>query len=579
MTSAAVVQQPAVKPTVLSSSLFGGAATPSPVAAFPQPAMKPGVPASNSPSVTQAAPAAPVFKFGVTMPELRQPAPFNSGFATSTAVSGKNVFGGFTFSSPPKVVEVPKEAPEPVAPPAAIKEPAKPSPFAGFSFKSPPAAQKKDETSEAAAATQSFLAGARSEISKVNFAAPKFQMQAASPLAKPAPVTSEAQVVPPSSKPSLPTPPPASQAQVARSSAVQPSTPASGRQRGDSLRSPGEVPEDFVPSAEFEPVVALPELVEIKTGEEDEEVLFCERAKLYRFDSDSETKQWKERGIGQLKILRHRETQVCRVLMRRDQVLKLCANHRIVSEMKLTRLTSSDRTWSWFANDYSEGKQSQEGLAVRFKTQEQAALFKEVFERCRDAAQPAAKSHTEEDQGEDAGQQPPQEQSGGAASPVPLSELNQFKPKPGSWNCDVCYVSSPADKMSCVACETRRPGTPAVEASLPPLKALEKFAAPVSGGGGFPIGSAPTAGAPAKFTFGFSGLQAGLGSSAAPPQVPSATGKATGFVFGSLSTSAAAAPPSTFTFGVAKTKTTPATGPTTPTSSTGTVIASHYPGN
>lgn len=571
-TSAAAVQQPAAKPTVLSSSLFGGAATaPTPVTAFPQP----GVPATSSPSVTQVAPAASVFKFGVTMPEQRQPTPFSSGFAASTPMPGKNVFGGFTFSSPPKVVEVPRETPEPVVPAAAVKEPAKPSPFAGFSFKSPAAPQKKDEATEAATATQSFLAGARSEISKVNFAAPKFQMQATSPSVKPAPVATEAQVAPPASKTSLPTPP-ASRAAAARSPMVQPSPPAGGRQRGDSLRSPGEIPEDFVPSAEFEPVVALPELVEVKTGEEDEEVLFCERAKLYRFDSDSETKQWKERGIGQLKILRHRETQVCRVLMRRDQVLKLCANHRIVPEMKLARLASSDRTWSWFANDYSEGKQSQEGLAVRFKTQEQAALFKEVFERCRDAAQPVAKSPSEEEEekGEDAGQQPeaaqqpPQEQAGGAASSVPLSQLNQFRPKPGSWNCDVCYVSNPADKMSCVACETRRPGAPAAEASLPPLKALEKFAAPVSGGGGFPIGSAPSTAAPAKFSFGFSSLQAGLGSPAAPAEASSAPGKATGFVFGSLHTSATAAPPSTFTFGV-KTEATATTGPTTPTSSMG----------
>lgn len=569
MSSAATVQQPATKPTVLSSSFFGGAATSAPVATFPQPAIKTGVPASSLPSGTQVAPAAPVFKFGVTLPEQRQPAPFSSGFATSTPAPGKNVFGGFTFSSPPKVVEVPKEAPEPVAPAAAVKEPAKPSPFAGFSFKSPSAAPKKDESTEQAAATQSFIAGARSEISKISSAAPKFQLQAASASAKPAPTASEAQVAPPaSSKPSLPSP---VASQVVRSPVVQQSsTPASGRQRGDSLRSPGEVPEDFVPSAEFEPVVSLPELVEVKTGEEDEEVLFCERAKLYRFDSDSETKQWKERGIGQLKILRHRETQVCRVLMRRDQVLKLCANHRIMPEMKLTRLASSDRTWSWLANDYSEGKQSQEGLAVRFKTQEQAALFKETFERCRDAAQPAGGSPARKEEEEEEKAHSPQGQPAGAASSVPLSQLNQFKPKPGSWNCDVCYVSNSADRMACAACETRRPGAPAAEASLPPLKALEKFAAPVSGGGGFPIGSVPAAGAPTKFTFGFSGLQAGLGSSATPPQPSSATSKAAGFVFGSLHTSAAASPPSTFTFGAAKTEAAAASVASAPSSSTGT---------
>jgi hypothetical protein len=57
------------------------------------------------------------------------------------------------------------------------------------------------------------------------------------------------------------------------------------------------------PNVHFEPVVHLPE-VETKTGEEDEDVVFSERAKLYRLDN----KQWKERGVGNMKILRHKHT-------------------------------------------------------------------------------------------------------------------------------------------------------------------------------------------------------------------------------------------------------------------------------
>ena len=45
----------------------------------------------------------------------------------------------------------------------------------------------------------------------------------------------------------------------------------------------------------FEPIIPLPELVEVKTGEEEEELVFKHRAKVYRYCSD--TKQWKERGI------------------------------------------------------------------------------------------------------------------------------------------------------------------------------------------------------------------------------------------------------------------------------------------
>lgn len=66
----------------------------------------------------------------------------------------------------------------------------------------------------------------------------------------------------------------------------------------------------------FEPVVPLPEKVEVKTGEEEEIPLFENRAKLYRFVEG----EWKEKGRGVFKILEHRENGRTRVLMRRDQV-------------------------------------------------------------------------------------------------------------------------------------------------------------------------------------------------------------------------------------------------------------------
>ncbi|XP_075747584.1 E3 SUMO-protein ligase RanBP2-like isoform X2 [Rhipicephalus microplus] len=493
----------------------------------------------GSQAVQQAQPTS-VFKFGVPVPEQKPSTPVTSA-ADGTAPSAKNVFGGFTFSGPPKVKELPKEEAKPAASAAAaLKESPKPSPFAGFSFKSPPAAAKKDEQGTASA-TQSFLAGARSEISKLS-TTPAKQAQVTPSLPQP-------QVTSPLAKPSPPT--------------------SSGtRHRADSLRSPGEVPEDFVPSAEFEPVVSLPELVEVKTGEEDEEVLFCERAKLFRFDA--ETKQWKERGIGELKILCHPETQVCRVLMRRDQVLKLCANHRILPEMKLGPLSTNDRAWSWFANDYSEGQLCKENLAARFKTKEQADFFKQVFESCRDNAHtttPLKESKREEERDKIEEQSADSKQSKPAAD-VPLSMLNQFKPKPGAWNCDVCYVSNPADKTLCLACETRRPGSENVEPTPSPLKALEKLAAPVSGGGGFPIGTSAVGVAPAKFTFGFPGAStisqpsaANLSSAQSTSLVTSTTSKPSGFVFGS-SRPGSAAPPSTFTFGMATFK--PDTSANTP---------------
>ena len=37
--------------------------------------------------------------------------------------------------------------------------------------------------------------------------------------------------------------------------------------------------------------------------------------------------EWKERGTGEIKLLKHKETGKIRVLMRRDKTLKICANH------------------------------------------------------------------------------------------------------------------------------------------------------------------------------------------------------------------------------------------------------------
>ncbi|PNF19022.1 hypothetical protein B7P43_G11805 [Cryptotermes secundus] len=152
---------------------------------------------------------------------------------------------------------------------------------------------------------------------------------------------------------------------------------------GGSLKSEGVVEnegsaEEFVPTAEFEPVIPLPELVELKTGEEGENILFEERAKLLRFDSEG--KQWKERGIGKLKIMQIPTTGKVRLLMRREQVLKVCCNHFVTADMKFTALSSSDRAWTWCAQDYSEGEMKPELLAVRFKTVEQALLFKKTLD-------------------------------------------------------------------------------------------------------------------------------------------------------------------------------------------------------
>ncbi|KAL9006796.1 MAG: hypothetical protein Q9188_000483 [Gyalolechia gomerana] len=132
------------------------------------------------------------------------------------------------------------------------------------------------------------------------------------------------------------------------------------------------------PDVHFEPVVHLTEKVETKTNEELEEQTFKMRAKLFRFDRDS--REWKERGTGDVRLLKHKENKKTRLVMRRDKTLKVCANHYVVPNMHLEPNVGSDRSWVWnAAADVSEGEPEAQTLAIRFANSENANLFKDAF--------------------------------------------------------------------------------------------------------------------------------------------------------------------------------------------------------
>jgi Ran-binding protein 1 len=90
-------------------------------------------------------------------------------------------------------------------------------------------------------------------------------------------------------------------------------------------RQQDEDPENEEPDVDFQPVVHLTEKVDTKTNEELEEQVFKMRAKLFKFDRES--REWKERGTGDVRLLKHKENGKTRLVMRRDKTLKVCANH------------------------------------------------------------------------------------------------------------------------------------------------------------------------------------------------------------------------------------------------------------
>ncbi len=141
----------------------------------------------------------------------------------------------------------------------------------------------------------------------------------------------------------------------------------------------GGNPEEFEPQVDFKPIVKL-QTVETKTGEEDEEVLLKQRCKLFRFDLNA--KDWKEKGLGEIKFLKHKKTGVVRILMRREQVLKICANHRLNPSMSVEEL--GPKQFKWSAVDFSEGNEGKtEVLLARFKLPEEGAAFKKEFEKVK----------------------------------------------------------------------------------------------------------------------------------------------------------------------------------------------------
>lgn len=136
------------------------------------------------------------------------------------------------------------------------------------------------------------------------------------------------------------------------------------------------------PDVHFEPLVHL-EKVEVKTNEEDEEVLYKGRSKLFRFHPD--LKEWKERGTGDVKFLQHKETKKVRLVMRRDKTLKICANHFISPDYVLKPNVGSDRSWVYNVTaDISEGEPEAQTLAIRFGNKENADKFKEEFEKAQE---------------------------------------------------------------------------------------------------------------------------------------------------------------------------------------------------
>ncbi|XP_068155245.1 E3 SUMO-protein ligase RanBP2 [Drosophila tropicalis] len=246
-----------------------------------------------------------------------------------------------------------------------------------------------------------------------------------------------------------------------------------------------DILEEYVPTAQFTPVIPLPELVEVVTGEENESILFEHRAKLLRYDRESN--EWKERGLGNIKLLQSKlNPQQIRLVMRREQIHKLCCNQRLSAETKFNYLKNSQTALTWAAKDYSEGEMTSELLCIRFKTADTCKAFLDEIIKAQKLLTPQKIQVSEQKANEKKHQKNKEE-----ADKKPVVGFGDaFKPVSGSWSCESCYTNNGAGQLHCLACEAPK------DNSVPPK--------PVNAGGldgGSAVNlSISTAG---KFNFGF----------------------------------------------------------------------------
>lgn len=142
------------------------------------------------------------------------------------------------------------------------------------------------------------------------------------------------------------------------------------------IEDPDYNPEEEVAEGNWK-LVDLPDQ-EIKSGEEETDEVFSVRAKLYRWRDA----QWKERGVGQAKILKHKVTSRHSFILRQDQTMKLQAYFYIFGKglCTLNKLQTAEKSLFWSCVDTSEGSAKLEKFCLRVKTNEELEQFQKFFE-------------------------------------------------------------------------------------------------------------------------------------------------------------------------------------------------------
>jgi len=142
------------------------------------------------------------------------------------------------------------------------------------------------------------------------------------------------------------------------------------------IEDPDYDPEEEIVDGNWK-AIDLPDQ-EMKSGEEETDEVYNVRAKLYRWRDA----QWKERGIGAAKILKHKQTGKYNFMLRQESTLKIMAFSYVTGKglCQLQKLETADKSLFWSCIDLSEGAPKVEKFCIRVKTGEELEQFKKFFE-------------------------------------------------------------------------------------------------------------------------------------------------------------------------------------------------------
>ena len=94
----------------------------------------------------------------------------------------------------------------------------------------------------------------------------------------------------------------------------------------------------------FKPLVELERQTPV-TGEENEDVMFACRVKLFEF-GDVYKREWQEKGISELKIMKDRTNKRNRILIRHEKSLQTLSNFLVSHDIPdLKAHSGSDKAW------------------------------------------------------------------------------------------------------------------------------------------------------------------------------------------------------------------------------------------